>query len=679
MNRAGAEKRIAGLREEINRHNYRYYVMDSPLISDYDYDRLMRELQDIEKEFPELVTPDSPTQRVGDKPLEKFDNYRHPYRMYSLNNALNDSEFREFYGRVLKELPGDGLFTPSFSCEHKFDGLAIELIYEQGALVTASTRGNGEVGELITTNARTIKSIPLRLKDGCPDWLAVYGEVLIYKADFIELNRVRAEQGEPEFANPRNAAAGSLRQLDPKITASRKLRFNAYGVRAREGEKAVNGISSQYARMTYLMELGFPGSPHRIKAQSIDEIIEFHRRWEAERSTVGYEIDGVVVKLDDIRAQEEMGYDAKSPKWAIAWKFKPAAETTVLREVEFSVGRLGTITPTAIFDPVILSGAKISRATLHNFDEVRRLDVMIGDTILVERSGDVIPKVAGVLKDKRPSDARFILPPENCPVCGHHAEQVEGEVAYVCTNPACPAVVRERIKHFVSRQAFDIEGLGEEIAARFIELGYLRDASDIFRLREHEAELKELDRFGEKSVGNLLKAIDKASKIEYRRFINAIGIRYVGEQTARILAETFQPFDMLMDAPEEELMSAREVGDIVAHSIRDYFGNPDNRGLLGRLFANGVEIVYPAKIEIVDSPIAGMTVVFTGKAEGFTREEFKEIVRKHGGTPSESVSGNTSMLVAGENAGSKLDKAKQHGVRIITPEEFLALLGIRDA
>ena len=676
MNKAGAEKRLAELRAEINGHNYRYYVMDSPVITDYDYDRLMRELQDIEKEFPQLVTPDSPTQRVGDKPLEKFDNYTHPYRMYSLNNALNEAEFREFYGRVLKELPGDGLFAPSFSCEHKFDGLAIELIYEHGALVNASTRGNGEAGELITTNARTIKSIPLRLKDGCPEWLAVYGEVLMYKADFIELNRVRAEQDEPEFANPRNAAAGSLRQLDPRITASRKLRFNAYGVRAREGETAVSGISSQYARMTYLKDIGFPVSPYRIKAQSIGEIIEFHRKWETDRSKVEYEIDGVVVKLDDIRSQEEMGYDAKSPKWAVAWKFKPAVETTVLREVEYSVGRMGTITPTAIFDPVILSGARISRATLHNFDEVRRLDVMIGDTILVERSGDVIPKVVGVLKDKRLSDAGFILPPEKCPVCGHRAEQVEGEVAYVCTNPACPAVVRERIKHFVSRQAFDIEGLGEEIVARFIELGYLRDASDIFRLRAHEAELKELDRFGEKSVNNLLKAIDTASKIEYWRFINAIGIRYVGEQTARILAETFQPFDALAGAPEEQLMSAREVGDIVAHSIRDYFGNPDNRGLLERLFANGVEILYPEKINITDSPIAGMTVVFTGKADGFTREEFKEIVRKYGGTPSESVSGSTSMLVAGGNAGSKLEKAKKLGVRIITPEEFLALLGL---
>jgi len=339
---------------------------------------------------------------------------------------------------------------------------------------------------------------------------------------------------------------------------------------------------------------------------------------------------------------------------------------------------MGTITPTAIFDPVILSGARISRATLHNFNEVIRLDVKIGDSIIVERSGDVIPKVVGVIKEKRPTDAGEIVPPEKCPVCGQRAEQVVGEVAYMCTNPECPAVVRERVKHFVSRQAFDIEGLGEEIAARFIELGFLRDASDIFLLKNHESELKELERFGEKSVNNLLKAIEKASKIEYWRFINAIGIRYVGEQTARILADTFQPFAAFMEAPEEILMSAREVGETVARSIRAFFDNPGSRSMLKRLFANGVEIIYPEKIGAADSPIAGMTVVFTGKADGFTREEFKEIVRKHGGTPSESVSGNTSILVAGENAGSKLDKAKKFGVKIVSPKDFLELLKLSE-
>ncbi len=679
-----AAEKAAELRRIIERHNYLYYVMDNPEITDSEYDRLMRELQALEREHPELVTPDSPTQRVGGEPLEDFEEYVHPFRMMSLANALNGAEFDEFVTRVRKDsglgAEAETLFDAGgkplvFSCEHKFDGLAIELIYEHGKLTTAATRGNGEKGELITLNARTIKSVPLKLIGDYPAWIAVYGETLMYRRDFRRLNESREEAGEPLFANPRNAAAGSLRQLDPRVTASRSLRFMAYGARTRGRDDSLERLTSHYDRMTYLRSIGFPVSPLRLKTADVNEIKAYHAKWESGRDELDYEIDGVVVKVDDVRLQTELGADAKTPKWAVAWKFKPAVAETVLRSVEFSVGRMATITPTALFDPVFLSGAKISRATLHNFDEIERLGVMVGDTIRIERSGDVIPKVVGVVREKRPSGAKLILPPSECPVCGGAVEKTEGEVAYRCVNPYCSALVIEEIKHFVSRNAFDIEGLGEEIAGRFYELGLVRTFADIFKLKDRRAELVELDRFGEKSVDNLLASIEKAKRIDYWRFINSLSIRYVGEQTARILAGAFIPLGSLMDASEEALFGAEGVGEVVAKSIADCFRDPAKRERVEALLAAGVEIRYPEKVEAADSPIAGKRVVFTGKAERFTREEFMELVRRYGGAPSDSVSGSTDYLVAGENAGSKLGKARKLGVTVLTPEEFLAMLG----
>jgi DNA ligase (NAD+) len=683
MDKISAKNRISELREQINYHNRKYYVEDSPEISDYDYDLLLKELENIEKQYPELITPDSPTQRVGAEPLKNFEPFTHPFRMFSLGNAMNEGEFTDFYNRVLRETGktpvGDteSLFAGDnkieFLCEHKFDGLALELIYENGFLTYASTRGDGEKGELITANVKTIRSIPIKLTDTAPDWLAVYGEALMFKRDFLALNEEREVEGLPAFANPRNAAAGSLRQLDPRLTARRKLRFLAYSFKLRNEDEL--SLKTQSARLDFLESLGFPVSPNRQVLSSIDQIREYHHQWENGRENLPYEIDGIVIKVDNLDIQEELGTDAKTPKWAVAWKFKPARATTILCEVEYSVGRQGTITPTAVFDTVLLSGARISRATLHNFDEINRLGIMKGDTVIVERSGEVIPKIVGYVKEKRPADAVPITPPKECPVCGNKAEKIEGEVAYRCVNPECPALKREELIHFVSREAFDIEGLGEEIIARFLELGIIKDFADIFALKHKRDEILALERFGEKSADNLLASIEKSRKVEYHRFINAIGIKFVGAQTARILASRFIQLDKLINATSEELVAIDGIGEVVAKSIETYFSNEKNLKLINRLLENGVEIIYPETIDLSKSPVAGMKIVFTGKAEGFTRDEFKELVHKLGATASDSISSKTDILVAGENAGSKLDKAKSLGVKIMTPDEFLKLIG----
>jgi DNA ligase (NAD+) len=675
LNKSESKARLEELKKILNYHNYRYYVLDDPQISDAEYDRLLKELDALEKAFPEWITQDSPTQRVGGEPLKNFENFTHPFKMYSLANALVESEFLDFYQKITKEQSGGGLFNSiSFSCEHKFDGLAIELIYEDGKLAHASTRGNGEIGELITTNAKTIKSIPLRLNEGFPSFLAVYGEVLMFREEFLRLNQEREEAGEPLFANPRNAAAGSIRQLDPKITAERKLKFYAYGVKTSADDKVFGSIPSHYEKMDFLKRLGFPVSKNAMRSGRLEEILSYHKKWEENRDSLPYEIDGVVIKVDSIALQEELGFDAKAPKWAIAWKFKPARAQTKLEDIIFTVGRQGTITPNAVFQMVSLSGASISRATLHNFDEVERLDVRIGDTIEVERSGEVIPKVVRVIVEKRPSNAVKKDPPESCPVCGERVFREEGLSAYRCLNASCPAVVKGKMRHFVSRNAFNIEGLGEEIISRFFELGYLKSFADIFRLKEKQDELIELDRFGEKSVQKLLSAIEKAKKIDYWCFINALGLDYVGEETSRALADRFLPLAKLLEAKEPDLLTVGGVGEVVAKSIDAFFQNEENRGLIDNLLESGVEIIYPEKKIVISSKISGKKIVFTGKAEGFSRDEFGELVRKYGGIPAENVSKNVDYLVVGENPGSKLDKAKELGIKILSDKEFQEML-----
>lgn len=688
MKKEDAKKKIEKLREELHHHNYLYYVKDSPEISDREYDEMMKELEKLEDQYPDLITPDSPTQRIGAEPLDSFEEFEHPFKMMSLANALNESEFINFFDRVLRDTGKpvknkETLFEKDvdlplrFSCEHKFDGLAVELIYENGKLQSAATRGNGETGELITPNARTIRSIPLSLQKGHPEWIAVYGEVLMFKEDFLKLNKEREASGEKKFANPRNAAAGSIRQLDPKLTAKRPLKFLAYGIRGKSNDNKLNNLTSQSERLDFLENIGLPVSKHRMKTDSLDEIKQFHQKWENEREKLSYEIDGIVVKVDDLPTQDELGEDAKTPKWAIAWKFKPAKAETVLREVEYSVGRQGTITPTAHFDTVNLSGAQVSRATLHNFDEVKRLDVMVGDTIVVERSGEVIPKVVDVNKNKRPKDAQPIEPPERCPVCDSPVEKVEGEVAYRCVNLQCPALRMEALKHFVSKNALDIEGLGEEIVSRLYELEFIQDYADIFKLHKKKEDLKKLERFGEKSVENLLKSIEESRKPEYWRFLNGLGIKFVGPQTARLLAQRFQPIEKLMKADKEQLTQIDMIGEVMADAIVDYFDDKDNRQKIQKLFDAGVEIQYPKEETVEDSPISGMKIVFTGKAEEFTRDEFKDIARKYGANPTSSVSSQTDILVVGENHGSnKLDKAKELGTKTMSPKEFRQMLGL---
>lgn len=670
-------QRIQELSQQINQHNRYYYVEDNPHITDAEYDLLLKELEQLEREHPQYRLPDSPTRSIGAVPASRFESFRHPYRMFSLANALNQQEWQQYWERVSRETPpGGDLFHPArlvFSCEHKFDGLAVELIYQDGLLTQASTRGDGETGEAILENVRTIRSIPLSLDPLISGRLLVYGEVVMFKEDFLTLNSRREEEGLPVFANPRNAAAGSLRQLDPRITASRNLRFMAYGVRTEQSGPLVK-MDSHFRRLDYLKELGFPVSGHRLLSDSLSEIQHYHDFWETERTSLPYEIDGVVIKIDSLSLQEELGYDARSPRWAIAYKFKPMLARTVLKSVEYSVGRSGVITPTAVFEPVVLSGARISRATLHNFDETARLDLHLGDTISVERSGDVIPKVVAVDPALRPAQASRVLPPTSCPECGSPVRQDPGEVAYRCTNRQCPGVQREYIRYFVSRPCFDIEGLGEEITARLIELGYLRNAADIFRLRDRKKELLALERFGEKSVENLLDSIEQARKVEYWRLINSLGIRYVGQETARMLARNFIPISRLVTASTEELTAIDQVGETVASSIKEYWQVPVHRAMLDEMLELGLEIQYPYQQDHSASPIRGMKVVFTGKAESLTRDAFKDLVRDKGGVPSESVSSQTDLVVAGENAGSKLTKARALGIRVLTPDEFLKLL-----
>jgi DNA ligase (NAD+) len=674
--------RVEELSGIIRYHNRLYYEQDNPEITDAEYDALMRELQELERLHPELAASDSPTKKVGGEPLAQFANYRHPYRMYSLANALKPGEWEEFAARVEKEIPHSGegeLFgVPSveWCCEHKFDGLAIELVYEKRRLSVAATRGNGEEGEVITANAKHIDGILHELPPDAPEFLAVYGEVLMYREEFRVLNAAREALGEPLFANPRNAAAGSVRQLDAHVTAERRLRFHAYGVRTKDTDVSWKKLSTLSSRLDRLAELGFFVAPERIVTGSRAEVEDYHAKWEEKRGDLLYEIDGVVVKVNDLALQDALGFDAKTPKWAVAWKFKPAVAETVLRSVEYSVGRQGTVTPTAVFDPVYLAGAKITRATLHNFDEVERLSVRVGDTIRVERSGEVIPKVVGVVMEKRPAETEAIVPPANCPVCGSTVVRDADQVAWRCGNPQCPAVVKGRMRYFVSRNAFDIEGLGEELVARFFELGYLKGFADVFRLRERREELVALDRLGEKSVDNLLANIEGAKNPEFRRFLNALGIDYVGEETARAIASRFPSLQTLQAASEEELLSVAGVGKVVASGVHAWFQAPENRALLTDLLALGVTIRYPERMAAKDTPISGKKVVFTGKAEAFSREEFQDIVRRFGGVVSDSVSKNTDLLVAGENAGSKLDKAKALGVKILGDREFMELLGL---
>ncbi|MGQ9524827.1 MAG: NAD-dependent DNA ligase LigA [Armatimonadota bacterium] len=674
------EKRIAQLRELINYHNYLYYVLDSPEISDSEYDRLFRELVELETAYPSLVTPDSPTQRVGAPPAEQFETHTHREPMLSLSNAFDAGELRAFDSRVKRALglPADA--SIEYVAELKIDGLAVSLTYQDGTLVTGATRGDGFTGENVTANLRTVRSIPLRIPVPAanstqvrpvPHLLEVRGEVYLTHAEFAKVNAERTEAGEPAFANPRNAAAGSVRQLDPNVTARRRLQILVYGV----GYVEDGGFATHWEVLETLKSWGFRVSEHRRLCHSIDDAFRFIEEWEPRRESLDYDIDGVVVKVNSLQLQTELGQVSRSPRWAIAYKYPPDQATTVIREIRVQVGRTGALTPVAIMDPVPLAGVMVSRATLHNESEIARKDVRVGDTVVIQRAGEVIPEVVRVVLEKRPPGTVPFTMPTHCPECGAEVEKPEGEAVARCTGIACPAQIRERIRHFASRDAMDIEGLGTALVEQLVSTGLVRDPGDLYFLKDHRSELVALERMGEKSADNLLQAIEASKTRSLDRLIFALGIRHVGQTAARALADRFQSLEAIAQASVEEIAATPGVGEITANSVATFFRNESTKVLMRKLSEAGV-VTAAGEITPAERPLEGKTIVFTGGLSTMTRSEAERLVAQLGGRPSSSVSKNTDFVVAGENPGSKLAKAQQLGVPVLSEEEFRRLAGL---
>lgn len=655
---ADPRKRAEFLREEIRRHEHLYYVLDQPEISDADYDTLIRELQKIETDHPDLLTADSPTQRVGGKARDGFVKVPHSTPMLSLDNALNEAELREFDRRVRDGLKGEQY---RYVAELKLDGLSMAVHYRDRILVQAITRGDGEVGEEVTENARTIRSIPLRIHGEAPAAFEVRGEVVMPSPAFEKLNRERQEKGLPLYANPRNSAAGSLRVLEPSITASRKLDYYAYFYL----ENGTYGAATHSAALQKLKSLGFRVNPDYQECDTIDELLEFIRAWETRRDSLPYEIDGVVAKVDSVEQQRKLGWTAKAPRWAIAFKYPARQAETILKNIRVQVGRTGVLTPVAELEPVAVSGVIVANATLHNEDEIARLDLAIGDSIVIERSGDVIPKVIRVKEHGK--NRRHFSMPSHCPVCGSEVVRVEGEVARRCVNTNCPARLKESVRHFASRGVMNIDGVGDVLVDQLVERGFVKSVADIFTLTFEQ--LVSLDRMGEKSAKKIVANIEKSKKQPLWRWITGLGIPFVGERTAQILARTFGSIDAIRNADEQALQRAEEVGPKVSQAIRKFLEEPHNQELLARLDFPTEEIQV-----IPEGELSGKTFVLTGTLEGLTREEASEQIAAKGGKVSGSVSKKTDYVVAGEEAGSKLDKARQLGVKVIGKDELLALL-----
>ncbi len=666
LNRQAAEARAAELRAVIEEHNWRYHVLDAPVISDTQFDALVRELEQLEKAYPELTTPDSPTQRVGGQPQEGFAPVIHRTAMLSLDNAASPGDLRDF-GRRAKDLAPEALLE--YVVELKVDGLAVSLRYEEGRLTHGATRGDGEVGEDITLNLRTIPSIPLRLLR--PLTLEAKAEVYMSRAAFLALNEERAAGGLPVFANPRNAAAGSLRQKDPRITASRSLDIFIYGL----------GFSPQVFPATHtealelLKSLGLKVNRHIFVSRSLDEVIHYCESWRERRFELPYEVDGLVVKINGLSLQERLGATAKSPRWAIAYKFPAEQALTSVEGITVQVGRTGVLTPIAELAPVRLAGTVVKRASLHNEDILREKDVRIGDRVLVQKAGEIIPEVVEVLPALRTGDEQPFIMPENCPACGQRVSRLPGEVALRCTNPVCPAIGMEAIVHFASRGAMDIEGLGPSRVARLLEAGLVADAADLYTLHNKRAALLELDGWQEKSVSNLLSAIEQSRRQPLWRLIYALGIRFVGERTAKLLAEHFGSLDALRDAGREELETIPEVGPKVAGSIREFFSLPSTRDLLIRLRTGGVNFAGSEK-KAGNRPLAGKKLVLTGTLPRLSREEATHLIEEAGGKVVGSVSINTDYVVVGEKAGSKLEKAQKLGLPLLDEAGLKEILGL---
>ncbi|MFB1076305.1 NAD-dependent DNA ligase LigA [Photobacterium damselae] len=658
---------LLSLREQLDYHGYRYYVEDNPEVPDAEYDRLMQRLLTIESEHPEWVTIDSPSQRVGGVPLDGFTQVKHELPMLSLDNAFNDDELRAFQKRIQDRL--NDASAIQYCCEPKLDGLAVSLLYENGVLVQAATRGDGTTGENITNNVRTIRSIPLKLQGN--DWptrIEVRGEVFMPKKGFEQLNQRALKKGEKTFANPRNAAAGSLRQLDSKVTATRPLSFYAYAVGIVEGRELEG---SQYDRLCQLKSWGFPMSPEIRRVDSIEEVIRYHQMIGEKRESLEYDIDGVVIKVDKVDTQLQLGFVARAPRWAIAYKFPAQEEMTLLNNVEFQVGRTGAITPVAKLEPVFVGGVTVSNATLHNADEIARLGVMVGDTVIIRRAGDVIPQIVSVVESRRPADASPVIFPTECPVCQSKVERIEGEAVARCTGGLfCQAQRKEALKHFVSRKALDVDGCGEKVIEQLVDREMVTTPADLFRLSA--GVVTALDRMGPKSAQKLVDALGNAKETKLPRFIYSLGIREVGEATAANLAHYFETLEALMTASKEQLIEVPDVGEIVAAHIFNFFREEHNLTVVNDLRDVGIHWPDIEKVaDDVELPFEGKTVVLTGSLSQLSRTEAKEALQKLGAKVTGSVSKKTDLVVAGEAAGSKLTKAQELGIEVWGEQQLI--------
>ena len=666
------EQKLTELRTTLRHHEYLYHVMDTPEIPDAEYDRLMRELRELEAQHPDLITPDSPTQRVGAAPLASFSQVRHEVPMLSLDNVFDEESFLAFNKRVQDRLKSsDDLI---YCCELKLDGLAVSILYENGVLVQAATRGDGTTGEDITANVRTIRAIPLRLRgDNIPQRLEVRGEVFLPQAGFEKINEEARRTGGKVFANPRNAAAGSLRQLDPRITAKRPLTFFCYGVGALTGGELPESHSG---RLQQFKAWGLPVSDRVTLCHTPEEVLTYYRKVEEDRPNLGFDIDGVVIKVDSLALQEQLGFVARAPRWAVAFKFPAQEQMTFVRDVEFQVGRTGAITPVARLEPVHVAGVLVSNATLHNADEIERLGLRIGDKVVIRRAGDVIPQVVNVVLSDRPEETREIVFPTHCPVCNSDVERVEGEAVTRCTGGLiCGAQRKEALKHFVSRRALDVEGMGDKIIDQLVEKEYVHTPADLFRLTA--GKLIGLDRMGPKSAQNVVTALEKSKATTFARFLYALGIREVGEATAAGLAAYFATIEALEQATIEELQKVPDVGIVVATHVFHFFAEENNRDVIAQLRAEGVNWPAPVVVnaEEIDSPFAGKTVVLTGSLSQLSRDDAKARLMALGAKVAGSVSKKTDLVIAGEAAGSKLAKAQELGIAVIDEAEMLRLLG----
>ena len=664
------EARAAWLRNELNRHNYAYYVLDAPTIPDAEYDKLFRELQELEEAHPELTAPDSPTQRVGGQPVSQFSAMTHSMPMLSLNNGFTDDEIVAFDRRA-----GEGLNVEQveYAVELKFDGLAINLRYENGVFVRAATRGDGTTGEDVSSNIRTIRAIPLRLNTSQPPAvLDVRGEVLMFQSDFTRLNARQRNAGLKEFANPRNAAAGSLRQLDPRITAERKLRFFAYGIGLLEGAEMP---STHSGLLDWYEKLGVPVCSERAVVQGVDGLLGFFRKIGALRETLPYDIDGVVYKVNRIDQQQVLGFASRAPRFAIAHKFAAQEALTVVQDIEVQVGRTGAITPVARLAPVFVGGANVTNATLHNEDEVRRKDIRIGDTVIVRRAGDVIPEVVANVPERRPPDAREFVMPATCPVCGSPIVRPEEEAVARCSGGwvKCAAQRKSGLQHFASRKAMNIDGLGEQLVDQLVEKEVVKTAADLYKRLDLDV-LSSLDRMGKKSAQNLLDELKKSMSPTLARFLYALGIRHVGESTAKALADHFGTLEAFLNASEDQLLEVPDIGPVVAHSIIQFLAEPQDRALIDQLLAVGVKPQERMGTAAKPRKLSGKTFVLTGTLPSLTRQVATELIQEAGGKVAGSVSAKTDYVVAGEEAGSKLQKAAELGVTILDEQKFLELI-----